>query len=219
MGRGELPRDLKAGVTPADDENRSLGDIARAPVAGAVCLEQVRRELAGERRHARDLKGTGGEDDLVGLDLPVLERDDEPAAFRIHRPHRAFELDRELEGGGVPLEIGDHFVARRVTVRFTREREPREAVIAAGREQNQRVPATAPSCSDRIGTVDDQEPPARARQEIADRNPGLAGPDHDDVEALAGTLGRVRLRRGPFVRALCIHSDPFRGLLCVCGVQ
>src|SRR5439155_7228782 len=47
-GRGELLCDLEAGVTAADDENRSLGNIARAPVARAVCLEHARRELAAE---------------------------------------------------------------------------------------------------------------------------------------------------------------------------
>ena len=89
MGRGKLRRDLKAGVTAADDENRSLGDVARALVAGAVCLGHVRRELVGERRHARQLEGTGGDDDLVGLDLPVLERNEEASAVRVQRLHRA----------------------------------------------------------------------------------------------------------------------------------
>ena len=134
MGRGEFLCDLEAGVTAADDENGSLGNVARVPVARAVCLEQVRRELVADRRHARELEGTRGDDNLVGLDLPVLERDDEPSAVRIQRPHRALELDRQLEGGCVLLEIGDHFVARRVAVRVTREREAGEAVVAPRRE-------------------------------------------------------------------------------------
>src|SRR4051794_36333788 len=98
---GELLRDLEAGVAAADDENRPLGDIARVPVGGAMCLKQVRRELAGERRHARHLERTGGDDDLVGLDLPLLESDDERSAVGIQRPHRPPQLDWELEGGGV----------------------------------------------------------------------------------------------------------------------
>ena len=40
------------------------------------------------------------------------------------------ELDREFEGGCVLLEIGDHFVARRVTVGVTGERKAGEAVVA-----------------------------------------------------------------------------------------
>src|SRR5207244_526248 len=58
----------------------------------------------------------------------------EPSAVRIQRPHRVAELDRELEGGCVLLEIGDHFVARRVTVGVTGERKAGEAVVAPRRE-------------------------------------------------------------------------------------
>src|SRR5581483_6987380 len=137
MGRGELLRDLEAGVTAADDENRSLRDVARAPVGGAVRLEEVRRERAGERRYARDLKRAGGDDDLVGLDLSILEPDDEASAVRGQRPHRAPQLDRKPEGGGVLLEIGDHFVASRVAVRVTGERQAGEAVVPSWREQRQ----------------------------------------------------------------------------------
>src|SRR3954451_20789686 len=210
MGRGELRRDLKAGVTAADDENRSLRDVARAPVDGAVCLEHVWRELAGEGWHARNLKGTGGDNDLVGLDLPALEPDDEPSALRVHRLRRAPQLDRELEGGGVLLKIGDHFVASRVTVRITSERKAGKAVVTAWREQSQRVPAIAPSDGNRIGSVDDQEPSARARQEVADRKARLARSDHHDLEALASVLSRARVRRGRLGGAFCgIHSlDP-----------
>src|SRR5207248_4741536 len=124
-------------------------------------------------------------DDLVGLDLPVSESGDEPSAVRVERLHRALELDGELEGGGVLLKIGDHFVAPRVTVRVTSERKAGKAVVTAWREQSQRVPATAPSDGNRIGPVDDQEPPARARQEVADRKARLARSDHHDLEALA----------------------------------
>src|SRR4029450_3276329 len=114
-----------------------LGDIARAPVGGAVRLEQVRREPAGERRHTRDLERTGGDDDLVGLDLPVLECNEEASAVGVQRPRRAPELDRELERRGVLLEIGDHFVASRVTVRIAGEGKAGKAVVAAWREQSQ----------------------------------------------------------------------------------
>ena len=58
VGRGELLRDLEAGVAAADHEHAALGDVRRAAVAGAVRLEHLAGEASGERR-ARSAPGTG----------------------------------------------------------------------------------------------------------------------------------------------------------------
>ena len=182
MRRGQLARDLEAGVSPAHDEHRPVRNVAGIPVTGAVRLEHLRREPAGERRHVRHLKGPGGDDDLAGLEARALELDDIAPFFRRQRPHRAVELDRELEGGRVLLEVCDHLVARRIAVGVTGEGKAGQAVVSARREENERVPAAAPGGADRIGALEDHEPPTLARQEVTDRKASLARADYDEVE-------------------------------------
>ena len=48
--RGELFRDLEAGVAAADHEHAALGDVRRPPVPGAVRLEDLVGEAARECR-------------------------------------------------------------------------------------------------------------------------------------------------------------------------
>jgi len=44
-----------------------------------VDLKDLGRELAGDRRDERNLEGPGGDHDLVGHDVPLVEFEDEPA--------------------------------------------------------------------------------------------------------------------------------------------
>ena len=150
-------------------------------------LEQRRVQLVGQRRHARDVERPGRDDDLVGRDAPaVRELEDEAVVLGLQRPHLAAEPDGQVERPRVLLEVGHHLVAAGVAVGLTGKRQAGKRVIAARREQDQRVPAPAPRGADRLARLQDHEPAAGAREEVADRQPGLAGADDDNLDAPAG---------------------------------
>ena len=125
--RGELFRDLEAGVAAADHQHAALGDIRRAAVAGAVHLEDLVGEISGEHRRVRHLERPRGDDDLVGEDRLSPASSTKPSPSVSQRADRARELDRQPEVRRVPLEVGDHLVARRVPVRVAGKGEPGRA--------------------------------------------------------------------------------------------
>jgi hypothetical protein len=55
-GVRELFGDLKPGVASTNHQHWTIGKVLRRPVLGAVDLEYILTEVAGDRRHARDLK-------------------------------------------------------------------------------------------------------------------------------------------------------------------
>jgi hypothetical protein len=79
MRRRQFLCDLEACVASTDDEHRPTGDSAAIPVASAMGLDNLRREVTGEIRHTRGL--SGGDDNLVRLDVPALELDVECPAL------------------------------------------------------------------------------------------------------------------------------------------
>jgi hypothetical protein len=102
-----------AGVPTSDDDDRSLWDIARPSVLGGVDLKDVGGELRGKVGNAWRLEWTGRDDDLVGLDRPVVESEYKAVALRRQKSDGAVELDGEGECLSVVLEVAHDFVARR----------------------------------------------------------------------------------------------------------
>ena len=198
---GQLLRDLEAGVAAAHDEHASFGQVRRSPVAGAVRLEDLGCEAAGEGRHDRRLEWPGCDDHRVGANRPAVCVEHEAVRVLAQRAHGRRELDRQLEMLRVPLEIGSDLVTGRVPVRVAGEREPRQRVVAARREQDERVPAIPPRGPDGVRGFEDHEPPLLLGQRTADRKPRLSGADYGDVV--------------PHV----VHDDPFLfGLRCRCDL-
>jgi hypothetical protein len=174
-----------------------------------VRLEDDRRQLIGERGDPGDVERPGGDDDLVGLDAPAVELEHERAVRRRQGPHGAAELDRQLERPRVLLQVADHLVAARVAVGVAGKCQSGKRVVAARREQDQRVPALTPRHTDGLTRLDDHEPPARAREEVAHRKAGLAGTNHDHVQP----LWRIGSRAVPCVDGGfgCVHVLTFLG--------
>ena len=184
----KLLGDLVAGVPAADDEDGALLHVAGSQVAGAVRLEHVRSQVAGERRQVRRLERAGRDDGLIRLDAAAGDVEHEPPVLHGQRAHEAVELDREVEGRGVLLEVGDDVVAARIGVGIARERQAGKPGVPPRREEDERVPARAPGGPDRAGCLEDLEAAALAGEEVAQRQPGLAGADHGDVQALAARV-------------------------------
>ena len=129
MRRRQLLGDLKAGVAAADHKDRALRDVVRPAVADGVRLEDLAIKLLGELRHVRRLERPGRNHDLVGGDRLSIDLEAEaPVVAALELLDLAVELDRQLEGLGVALEIGDHLVAGRVAVGIARERKPGSAL-------------------------------------------------------------------------------------------
>src|SRR5439155_4183898 len=84
----------------------------------------------------------------------------------------------------------DHLVPGRIAVGIAREGKPRKAVVPTRGEEDERVPASAPGRTDRVGGLEDHETLALTREEVADRQPRLPRPDHDDVVASRCSLHR-----------------------------
>ena len=178
---GQLFRDLEAGVAAAHDEHASLGQIRGSPVAGAVRLEDLGREAAGEGRHDRRLERPRRDDHRVGSNRPAVRVEHETVRVLAQRAHRRRELDRQLELLRVPLEVGGDLVTGRVPVRVAGEREPRQRVVPARGEQDERVPAIPPRRPDGVRRLEDHEALLLLGQRMADRKPRLPGADYGDV--------------------------------------
>ena len=132
----------------------------------------------------RYLKGTGGDHDLISLDPPIGRLDHKSSALFRQGSNATIELDRKIEGGRVLLKVGDDLVAVRIAVSVTGQGQARKTVVATWGEQDQRVPAIAPCGSDRVGALEDHESAALLREEVADRQPRLAGADHGDIKTV-----------------------------------
>ena len=122
--------------------------------------------------------------------------------------HGAVEFDREVELRCVSLQVGDHFVARWVAVGVAGEGRGGERVVASRCEEKQRVPATAPGCSDRVSRFEDHEAAPLAREVVAQRQARLTRPDDGDLVSLARRLYRLsgradRVRVTAAAHAVC----------------
>ena len=140
---------------------------ARARAGGSRrCASGRRRvQLVGQRRHVRDA-GTARWRRRPGRPRapPSASVDDEaPVVLGLERSTRLSNWTGRSNVSRVLLEVGDHLVAGRVAVGIAGKRQAGKRVIAARREQHQRVPALAPRGADRL-----------ARSRITNRRPARA---------------------------------------------
>jgi hypothetical protein len=193
----DLQRDLGPGVVGPHDECRSVGELSRASVVDGPQLHDRGVEPVGEGRNALHLVTRHRHDDVVGLEKLAAGLDPEPAVLPRDTVHSRTGPDRELEPRGVGLEVVGDLVLRGVGATGSRERHAGEAVGPCRREEAQRVPSAPPRVARPIARVEDQERPAEAPQVVADREPGLAAPDHDRLDPFVSVptrQGGLRIR-------------------------
>src|SRR5207244_1962588 len=94
---------------------------------------------------------------------------------------------------GVIAEVAHDLIATGVAVRVAGERHSREAVVAGGREQPHRVPASAPRGCWRLSGLKDRKPSSLLSKEIPDRQAGLAPSNHDHIAAFCHYVHRNSL--------------------------
>ena len=105
--------------------------------------------------------------------------------------HGAVELYRELEGRCVLLQILDDLVSLGIAVRIAGKLQSGKAVVAARREEQERVPASAPRSADRIGGLEDREVAASSRQEVPQSESRLARTYDGDLESIVRAVFRL----------------------------
>jgi hypothetical protein len=146
-----------------------------------VELHDATIQVGGDRRHPGGLERACGNHDLIRLVRAVVELDHVPVLASPHGPDAAAELDRQLELLHVVLRVANDVVAIRVAVRVARKRQSRQAVVAHGREELERVPAAAPRSSRDFRGFEDGEVASLLSEEVADGKAGLAAADDEHV--------------------------------------
>ena len=112
----------------------------------------------------------------------VLSRN--PPSVRRSPVTRAFELHRQVEGGGVVAQVvGDRLLAR-IGAGRRRERQAGQGVVLGRGEQPQRLPPRAPGVPELPGRLQDQEPQPLPAQVPGGGQTGLPAADDDDVVRL-----------------------------------
>ena len=217
--RRELLRDLKAGVAATDDENRPLRHVVGPAIANGVRLEDIVRELLGELRHVRRLEGPGRDHDLVGSSRPPVQLEAKALVDALLELHDlAAQLDRQVECLGVAIEVGDHLVSVRIAIGVARERNTGQRAVAPGGEERERLPALAPGRPDRLGTLEDHEAAALAAEEVAHRQPCLAGADDSDFHVVASSERCGGLARGTAHQSLGFPTSHEQNVMRACSI-
>jgi hypothetical protein len=136
--RRKLLRDLEAGVPATDHEHRPGRHLVRPAVANSVRLEDIVGEPFGQLRHICRVERAGRDHDPVSGDRPSINLEAEaPVVAEVEPLDLAVELDRELEGLGVAVEVCDHLVPGRVAVGVTWKGKPGQPAVAPRREERQ----------------------------------------------------------------------------------
>src|SRR5207237_1766537 len=110
-GGRQLFGDLKAGVASTDDQHRTIGNVTRGPVLGAVELVDVITKALGDRRNERLLERSSRYHDLGGPVAAVLELDEVARLGRPERTDPAIQLDRQRELSRLRSEVGNDVLA------------------------------------------------------------------------------------------------------------
>src|SRR5205823_1640548 len=184
---GHLHRDIGSRVSGPDQENASGTELGGIAVFAGVHLHDPRVELGSEGGDRRRPVEAGGHDHVLGL-VPVLAAFDDVAVAVLGEPVDGHPgTNRKLEARRIGLEVVGGLARGRIRPAGRRERPARQAVVARGREQAERVPSTRPPrAADPLARVEDHERAAAPLQVVADREAGLAAADDDRVELLAG---------------------------------
>ncbi len=151
--------DFRPGVAHPHHQDRAGLELAGVPVVTGVELHDVGRQVRGEARRLRQLAAAGGEDNVPRRPAPGSGGDVEPVAVVGHSGDGRVGPDRQVEPGGVVLQIVRHFVLGREIERVAGERVAGQAVVFGRGEQPQRVPPLPPRVADPCCGVENDKVP------------------------------------------------------------
>ena len=127
----------------------------------------------------------------------------DPADF--DRPRKRTPSYREVEATRVIGQVVGDLVLIREGIVAARERDPGQRVEIAGREETQRIPASAPCVADARVSIDEQHLAPRARQLVGDGESTVARA-HDEHVGV-GELSRGYCSSwGSMSQSRCSHT-------------
>jgi hypothetical protein len=176
--------DFAAGVAHPHDEDAAFLKLGRIPVVGRVHLGDTRTEFRGVRRHPGDLVGRHGDHNVARLDPTPSCRHRKPLVVLAQLMHADSGSNRQLEPGCIGLQVIAHFVLGGESAGRPRKRHPRQAVVAPGGKQAERVPSGSPCVSDPLVGVKDHEGQLTLGEVVPDRETCLTAADDDRVDSL-----------------------------------
>ena len=177
-----LSRDLGARVADAHDQRVARRQLRGVAVLQRVELNDLWRQLCGERRNARALILRHGDDDVLCVKPLVAREDEESAVPRArHSIDAHARSNRQRERPRVGFEIVGHIVFRGERERRRRKRQAVEAGVTRRREETKRIPPVAPYVADARAIVEEDEIDAVLLQVVTDRKTCLPAADDDRI--------------------------------------
>ena len=174
----QLGGDLLPARPGADDEDAARGQRGRVAVPGDVEVIDG-RGLRGAG-HVRHVEGAGGDDDVAGRPLPHFG----PYVVTVlDREHRRLLDHRRAERARVALEVADERPAPEEAVGVGGRRGAGQPVEPVRGQERERVPALAAPALPHAAALEHDVVAAEPGQLVAERQPGLPGPDDDGLDA------------------------------------
>ncbi len=189
-GGPQLGRQLCAGRGGADDQHAAGGEVIRTavPVGG----ELVDVQPLGHAGDEGSIAPAGGDDDVGAPPRAGGRVHVEGVAGAAHRLDRHAVLDRGAERVGVPVEVAGEVGGGREAVLVGAGRAgAREDVEPVRGQQPQRVPRLAAPARPDLVALQHHVVVVGGGEVVTQRQPGLAGADHDGVDVRHGVPLRL----------------------------
>src|SRR5215216_1686180 len=184
MRSGHLEGDLRSRVACANHQNGAFLELRWVAVLARMELHNARTELVGEGGELWDLVGARRDDHVSRFETAVAGRNYEAIPFSEESVHLDAGTNRQIESGGVGLQIVGHLVLRGERQGGGGEAPALQPVVTGRCEQAKRVPALAPGVTDPPVGVQDHEGQAPLCQMVADREACLTTTDDHRIETL-----------------------------------
>ena len=149
-------------------------------------LGHTRVQASCDRGNRRHLERPGGDHDLLRPQYPAPDIRQVATGLELsgERDDRRAQPDRQIERGGVAVQVLRDVVLAGVAVMVGGERQARQAVVLSRGEEPQRIPPAPPRRAGLACGVDDQEPQAPLVQVVTNGESGLTGADHQHVQSV-----------------------------------
>jgi hypothetical protein len=182
--------DLRAGLSGADDQHLTVGQLGRVAVLVRVDLRDRGRQLLGHARDDRGVVAAGRDDDLARgvVALRGLDREEAVLAPRDARDRDAL-MDRRVHLGDEGREVGDDLVLLHEPVRVRPViRVARQVALPVRRDEAEAVPALRRPAVRGGPLLEHAMLDPALLEVVAHRQAGLAA-SHDDDRDVTGRGG------------------------------
>jgi len=185
----ELLGDLAPGRAGADDEHSAWRELVGVAVLVGVELDDAGWQFGAQRGGVRLLIGAGGDDHVVGGDVPArrLEEVGSRSGGPVKGEYGCAGPNRWPERGGPCLDEGEHLARGHEPIRIA------SGVVEAGEihlpirsQERQRIPPLAPPSLGDPSPLQHDVGQTTFLQVVAHRQPGVATANNNGLDPLDG---------------------------------